>query len=135
MAVILDSGILYAYYDRADTWHAAALDVFMGHRDGLIVPAPVCPEVDHLLGARLGREARGVFYEGLAGGHFFIADLSLDGYARVDTLNRQFASLNLGFVDAAVIAVAESLDLRRIATTDRRDFNAVAEELSLEIVP
>ena len=31
----------------------------------------------------------------------------------------------LGFVDASVVAVAERLKLRSIATTDRRDFGRV----------
>lgn len=135
MVVLLDTGILYAYYDRADRWHAAAVEVVVGHPGGLVVPSPVIPEVDHFLGARLGREARQVFYSGLAEGHFFIADLPAAGYARVAALDQQFASLELGFVDAAVLAIAESLGVRRIATTDRRDFGAVAAELSLEIVP
>jgi len=124
MVVLLDTGILYAYYDRADRWHSAAVEVVTAHSGGLVVPAPVIPEVDHFLGAR-----------SLAGGHFFIADLPAAGYARVTALDRQFSSLELGFVDAAVLAIAESLDVRRIATTDRRDFGAVAAELSLELVP
>ncbi len=135
MAVILDTGILYAYYDRADSWHEAAIEVLDQHRGGLVVPAPVIPEVDHFLGSRLGDRARTIFYEGLTGGHFFIAELSAEGYARVAALNQQFAAVRLGFVDAAVISTAESLDLKRIATTDRRDFGAVAEILALEIVP
>ncbi len=135
MVVLLDTGILYAYYDRADRWHSAAVEVVTAHSGGLVVPAPVIPEVDHFLGVRLGGKARRVFYESLAGGHFFIADLPAAGYARVTALDRQFSSLELGFVDAAVLAIAESLDVRRIATTDRRDFGAVAAELSLELVP
>ena len=43
--------------------------------------------------------------------------------------------LLLGLLLAAVLAIAESLGVRRIATTDRRDFGAVAKELSLELVP
>ena len=135
MAVLLDTGILYAYYDRADTWHSGALEVFEAHPGGLIVPAPVIPEVDHLIGVRLGGEARHVFYEGLAGGHYFVADLPSEGYSRVAALNRQFAAVELGFVDAAVLAIAEALGLMRIATTDRRDFGAVAGELPLDLVP
>jgi len=135
MVVLLDTGILYAYYDRADQWHSAAVEVVAGHPGGLVVPAPIIPEVDHFLGTRLGAEARQVFYVGLAGGHFFIADLPAAGYARVAALDQQFASLQLGFVDAAVLAIAESLGVRRIATTDRRDFGAVAAELSLELLP
>ena len=38
-------------------------------------------------------------------------------------------------VDAAVVAIAESLGLSRVATTDRRHFEPLAAALSIEIVP
>ena len=135
MAVLLDTGILYAYYDRRDAWHERSVDIARRDEGQLIVPAPVIPEVDHLLGRRLGPDARLVFYRGLAEGYYFVADLPRDGYARVADLNRQFANLTLGFVDAAIVAIGEALDLRRIATTDRRDFEPLATALSLVLVP
>lgn len=135
MAVLLDTGILYAYYDRSDAWHARAVGLVRAEEGGLIVPAPVVPEVDHLLGRRLGAKARLVFYRGLSEGHYFVADLPRDRYARVAELNRQFADLELGFVDAAVVAIAESLGLARVATTDRRHFAPLAASFSLELLP
>jgi predicted nucleic acid-binding protein len=50
-------------------------------------------------------------------------------------LNRRFSALSLGFVDAAIVAIGESLGLLRIATTDRRNFEPMAPELSLELLP
>jgi hypothetical protein len=50
-------------------------------------------------------------------------------------INRQFADLDLGFVDAAVLAIAEALGLPRVATTDRRHFVPVGRSLSLQILP
>ena len=135
MAVLLDTGILYAYYDRSDAWHRRAVALVRAEEGGLIVPAPVVPEVDHLLGRRLGARARLVFYKGLSEGHYFVADLPREQYARVAELNRQFADLDLGFVDAAVVAIAEALGLARVATTDRRDFTPLAESLSIELLP
>lgn len=135
MAVLLDTGVLYAYYDRSDAWHERSLRLFRSERRGLVVPSPVLPEVDHLLGVRLGAKARLVFYQGLAESHYFVADLPRSAYVRVADLNRQFADLELGFVDAAVVAISESLRLPRIATTDRRDFEPLARALSLELLP
>jgi predicted nucleic acid-binding protein len=135
LAVLLDTGILYAYYDRSDAWHERSLRLLRSEQRGLVVPAPVLPEVDHLLGVRLGAKARFAFYEGLAEGHYFVADLPRSAYTRVADLNRQFADLELGFVDAAIVAIAESLRLPRIATTDRRDFEPLARVLSLELLP
>jgi hypothetical protein len=34
-----------------------------------------------------------------------------------------------------LVAIAEMLELRRIATTDRRDFGALQKSLKLELVP
>lgn len=97
--------------------------------------APVIPEVDHLLGVRLGAASRASFYAGITGGHYLAVDLPQAGYVRVAELNARFAELNLGFVDAAIVAIAESLALRRIATTDRRHFDPLAGGLALELVP
>ncbi len=133
MALLLDAGILYAYYDKRDAWHAASLELFRAEQGGLVVPAPVIVEVDYLLGKRLGREARMMFYRGLTEGNYFVVDLVGEGYKRVFELNRQYADLELGFVDAAVVAIAETLSLSRVATTDRRHFGAL--KAGLELLP
>jgi hypothetical protein len=135
MSVLLDTGIVYAYYDRSDRWHARACALVEAEADGLILPAPVVPEVDHLLGRRLGARSQHVFYRGVVEGFYLVADLPVAGYARVAEINRRFADLDLGFVDAAIVALAESLGQRRIATTDRRHFEPMAAALSLLIVP
>lgn len=135
MSILLDSGIVYAYYDRSDRWHAKASALLRAESRGLILPAPVIPEVDHLLGVRLGEASRMTFYAGIVGGHFFVADLPRAAYARVVDINRQFADLSLGFVDAAVVALAGTLNLSRIATTDRRHFAPLATHFSLELLP
>jgi predicted nucleic acid-binding protein len=135
VAILLDTGILYAFYDRDDSWHKRARTIFENEQGALIVPAPVIPEVDHLLGTRLGSAARLALYQGLSRGHYFVADLPKEKYQRVEELNRQFANLSLGFVDAAIIAISEFLGLNRIATTDRRDFDPLASALELELLP
>jgi hypothetical protein len=135
MSVLLDTGIVYAYYDHDDAWHRRARTFIEGEQRGLILPAPVIPEVDHLLGARLGAKSRLTFYKGIIDGYYLVADLPTDGYARVAELNRRFDELNLGFVDAAVVALAETLGLSRIATTDRRHFEPLAAALRLDLVP
>lgn len=135
MSVLLDTGIVYAYYDRSDRWHERASRVVQREARGLILPAPVIPEIDHLLGQRLGARSRHVFYAGIIEGYYLVADLPRGAYERVADLNRQFEDLDLGFVDAAVVALAEALDLPRVATTDRRHFDPLATALSLELLP
>lgn len=135
MSILLDTGIVYAYYDRSDAWHDRARTLVQGEQRGLILPAPVVPEVDHLLGVRLGGKSRLTFYSGIVDGYYLLADLPKDAYSRVADLNRRFDDLNLGFVDAAIVALAEALGLSRIATTDRRHFDPLAASLSLTLLP
>jgi predicted nucleic acid-binding protein len=83
----------------------------------------------------LGNRSQLTFYAGVIEGSYLVADLSRDAYGRVAELNRQFPDLNLGFVDAAIVAIAEALGLSRVATTDRRHFAPLAAALSIEILP
>jgi predicted nucleic acid-binding protein len=135
MSLLLDTGIVNAYYDRSDGWHDRARAVIQGEERGLILPAPVVPEVDHLLRHRLGAKSHLTFYAAITEGYYLIADLPKDAYARVAELNRRFDDLDLGFVDAAVVALAEALRVPRVATTDRRHFEPVAAALSLRLLP
>jgi predicted nucleic acid-binding protein len=135
VSVLLDTGIVYAYYDRSDSWHERARALIQGEQRGLILPGPVVPEVDHLLGARLGVKSRLTFYAGIVDGYYLIAELPREAYARVADLNRRFDDLELGLVDASIVALAETLGLSRIATTDRRHFEPLATALSLQLLP
>jgi predicted nucleic acid-binding protein len=95
----------------------------------------VIPEVDHLLGHRLGAKARQAFYKGLVDGDYLVADVPHDRYDRIVALDRRFAELSLGFVDASIAVLAEVLGIPHIATTDRRHFEPLAAALSLKLRP
>jgi predicted nucleic acid-binding protein len=84
---------------------------------------------------RLGMKSRLTFYQGIIDGYYLVADLPRESYARVAGLNRRFDGLDLGFVDAAVVALARTLGLSRIATTDRRHFEPLAAAFSFKLFP
>jgi predicted nucleic acid-binding protein len=135
LTLLLDTGAVYAYYDRDDSWHRAMRNAIDDEPGPLALPAVVIPEVDHLLGARIGQRAQLALYDDLAGGVYLIVDLELNRYQRVIELNRRYADLRLGFVDAAVAAVSEQLGVRRLATTDRRHFPAIGRDVPLDLLP
>lgn len=135
MSILLDTGIVYAYYDRSDGWHARARTLIETEQRGLVLPAPVIPEVDWLLGQRLGTRSQLTLYDGIARGSYLVADLPRAAYPRIAELNRRFSDLELGFVDAAIVALAEALGLSRIATADRRHFEPLASALNLQLLP
>ena len=132
--MLLDSGIITTYHNRRDEWHQVAVGL-LDAEEILLLPAPVIPEVDYLLGRRMGLPAQMALYEDIGSQVYQVVELSEPGYQRVLELNRQYQSLRLGFVDAAVIAIAEELGIRRIATLDRRHFGAVESKIGLELLP
>jgi hypothetical protein len=80
-------------------------------------------EVDYFL--RNERRAMQVFMQDLARGAFTYAPPTIGHLSRAMEVDRRFASLGIGLVDGSVVALAESLDIRRLATRDVRHFAAV----------
>lgn len=135
MTLLLDTGAVYAYYDGDDSWHPAMRVAIDSEPGPLVLPAVVIPEVDHLLGARIGHPAQLALYTDIVNGVYLVVDLEQDRYRRVLELNQRYPDLRLGFVDAAVAALSEQLGVRRVATTDRRHFPVMGATVPLELVP
>jgi hypothetical protein len=61
----------------------------------------------------------------LARGAFTYAPPTLDLLDRAMDIDRRYADLGLGLVDASVVALAEEVGVYRLATRDLRHFGAV----------
>ena len=103
----------------------------------LVIPAPVTAEIDYLLGRRFGRDARSAFLRDLSSGKFTVTCLERHEYRTIDDLDRQYADLDLGLSDCAVVVLAERFDTRRILSFDERHFRAVTplQGGAFEILP
>lgn len=121
-ALICDTGALIDYLVESAPDHRlfrAAID----RARTRFVPGLVLAEVDYFL--RYERPAMQAFMRDLATGAFTYAPPTGGQLARAMEVDRRFADLDLGLVDASVVALAESLDVRRLATRDVRHFTAV----------
>jgi predicted nucleic acid-binding protein len=78
-----------------------------------------------------------MFLTSLANGDFEPVDLLPVDYARAAELVERYGDLPLGTTDATVVAVAERLGIREVATLDRRHFTVVrpAHVSALTILP
>lgn len=90
-------------------------------------------ELDHFVPAA----AFAAFLDDVHRGAFAVEDLSAQDYTRLSELLISYADLRLGFVDAAVLTVAERLGEMRVATLDRRHFSVVGLRHTdrLELLP
>jgi predicted nucleic acid-binding protein len=135
--LVLDTSGIYALLDTQDPAHRAAIAATERYQD-LIVPAFVLVEVDYWL-----RKGGG----GAAAFALFIADVRAGAYrlempveddlSRAAELGETYADLDLGVVDASVIALCERLGLEIVLTLDRRDFSVVRPRhcAALQILP
>ncbi len=125
MTLVLDAAPLVALADRADPMQGAVEAALRNEPGDLVIPPPVCAEVDYLLGARVGRAARVAFLDDLAAGRFTVPCLERDDYSVVAGLERKYADLDVGLADLAVVVLAGRLNTRRVLTFDERHFRAL----------
>src|SRR5712692_7336562 len=103
MALIADSGAVYALYDIRDRYHLAVKDVVDQEFGPIIVPMAILAEIDYLLRIRLGPRAVFRFLEGLSIGVLTLEPLTPVDLKRCRSVLETYADLNLGLADAAVI--------------------------------
>jgi len=122
---LVDTGILYAAADRDDAWNDRATRWLNDFPGRVLLASSIIPEVCYLLNTYLGLDAEVKFVRSLKERELLVEHFAIDDLARVEKLLQVYHNLNLGFVDACTIAVAERLKITEIATTDRRHFSAV----------
>jgi uncharacterized protein len=122
VALILDTGPLYASLDRSDADHAACRALIESSEEPLVIPAPVLVEVDYWIHQRLQPGALIALLADIERGAYSVVDLAPSDYRRVRDLCDRYADADVGFVDAAVMAIVERLDEDKLATLDRRHF-------------
>jgi predicted nucleic acid-binding protein len=125
VALILDTGPVYALLDRRDRDHGRCRSLVEQAEEEIIIPSPVLPEVDYLVSERLGVGPMLALLQDVEREAYRVEDLSPDDYKRVRELMDRYADLDLGFVDSAVLTTTERLGEDKVATLDRRHFSAV----------
>jgi len=137
VALILDTGPLYASLDRSDSDHAACRRLIESSTEPLVIPSPVLVEVDYWIGKHLHPGVLVALIDDIRDGAYRVEDLTASDYRRARDLCDRYADSDIGFVDAAVLAVVERLDEPKLATLDRRHFSVLRphHREALELLP
>lgn len=133
--IVADTGAVVALVDRDDRHHAKLRTAFEADPGAWVLPWAILPEVDHILATRLGSDVARAFRADVAAGAWLVEWDGASDAARAHELDRTHADLELGLVDSVVMAVAERLGARAIATLDLRDFAAVQLRHPLALWP
>ncbi len=137
MALILDTGPLHASLDRSDAAYASCRRLIEDCEEQLVIPSPVLVEVDYWIHQRLHPGVMLALLDDIRSGAYGIEDLEPGDYERVRLLCAAYADADIGFVDAAVLAIVERLGESKLATLDRRHFGTLRPRhvQSLRLLP
>lgn len=137
MALVLDTGPVFAYLDADDRFHRECRQLIHDTTESLVIPAPVLVEVDYWISVRLRSSDLHAFLDDIVAGAYRIEELTSEDYVRVRDLCEQYSDLDLGFVDAAVMAIVERLNEPKLATLDHRHFSVIRPRHvdSLQLLP
>ena len=123
--IVADTGAVYALVDSRDRHHRTLRALFESDPDAWVLPWAILPEVDYLVGKRLGAKVEEAFLGDLAEGRFAVAWGDEGDLMEARRICQRHRAMKLGLVDAVVMAIAERLGATAIATLDVRDFGAV----------
>lgn len=122
--------------DRRSVRHPEITAFLDGH-DDWASPTPVIAETAWLILDRLGPGPHQRFLRLVTTGELEPIELTTADWARGVELVETYADLRLDLADAALVAIAERLELTTIATLNHRDFRVVrpAHCDAFELVP
>jgi uncharacterized protein len=118
--MLIDSGLLVAYYSATDRHHAVVRDFLADSTSALVTTLACVTEVVWLLAQdwRVQNE----FLSDLAIELYRCEPLIVSDFARITELNEQYSSLPGDFADLSLVAISERLNIAAIATLDK-DFD------------
>ncbi len=123
--LIVDTGPLVAVADDADPDHLACRALLEGHPGPLVTTALVIAEAGWLIRRQLDTAAETSLYGAIAAGELIVEALTAADWSRLAELVTTYADVGLDAADASIIAIAERLNQRTLATLDHRDFRIV----------
>jgi len=126
LQIILDASAIYSLIDKGDKSHNLVKDFFL-KKKGIyyILPSTVIPELCYLINTRLGSYFEIKLLQEV-NKSFHLEILKDEDIIRIIEILKKYDTLNIGYVDTSIIAIAERLKVNKILTLDRKHFEVVA---------
>ncbi|MBI1735511.1 MAG: PIN domain-containing protein [Candidatus Rokubacteria bacterium] len=119
--ILVDAGPLIALLHAGDQNHERCVEALRRLREPMATAWPVVTEAMHLLG--FSWDAQDALWEMLSTDHLGVLPLEARDGLRMRELMRKYRDLPMDIADASLVTLAEREGLRRVFTTDRRDFS------------
>ena len=121
--MLIDSSFLYSLYNVDDRRHARSMALIETQTAPSQIPQVTLPEVGFLFLRDGGHRALVRFMKAFAKSESQLISITPTDWQRATAIAADYASAEFDLVDCCIMALAERLDIRQIATYDRRDFS------------
>lgn len=137
MALILDTGVIYAALYEDDPDHEACVELLEGAQEQLVLPVPVLVELDYWIRQAASVDVWLAFCEDVAAGAYALWPFDSALLLNAAELQTRYGDQPIGFVDSAVFVTCEALGEDKVATLDHRHFSVLRmkDGRALRIVP
>jgi predicted nucleic acid-binding protein len=131
--LVLDTSVVVASLDAEERMHVPSRDLIEATDERIVMPSPILCEVDHLIHRKFGA----AFLRRVRSGEFDVEEMEPGDLGRTIELMERCADLDVGYVEAAVLAIVERLGGPKLATLDHRHFSVMQPRHveALELVP
>ncbi|MBZ0289952.1 MAG: PIN domain-containing protein [Anaerolineae bacterium] len=123
MTALIDTSFLLASAASNDANYAVAQRVVLKIGELIVLPVPVMPELFYMVSVRVGYKAALHTFQYLDNAGFQIEPLTPDDRIRMREIMNKYVDAEFDFVDTAIMALSERLNITRVYTFDRRDFS------------
>ncbi|MDZ7836890.1 MAG: PIN domain-containing protein [Actinomycetota bacterium] len=125
MQVILDTSAIIALVDKSSSSHLPVKEYIMTHECSYVIPSPAVPEICYMLNSRFGSYVELQFIQQVADSVFYLEPVSYMDILRIGEILNHYSQMDIGYVDAAIIAIAERLNVNKLITLDKKHFSVV----------
>lgn len=123
MAVLIDTSFLVALAVPTDRNYRLAQAAYPLLNTVMVLPIPVLPELFYMVMTRVNYATAVRSYNFLNGAGFQVEALTPQDRNRMSEIMDKYADVEFDFVDMAIMALSERLNITRVCTFDRRDFS------------
>jgi predicted nucleic acid-binding protein len=120
--IVLDTSGLLCLLDAGEKEHKRAAAVLEGDPGPFVTIDFVLAETDYLILRRLGAAAERAFLAQVIAGAILREEVGTADLRRARSIAEHYQDHDLGLTDAALMAVCERLDSRRVLTLDHHHF-------------
>ena len=125
MEAIIDTSAIIGLIDKGCQQHDKISGVVKKNDINLIVPSPVIPEACYMLNKKFGPVIEIKFLEEIISVNLQIEIIKFPDILRTAEILKKYKSLNIGYVDGSIVAIAERLKINRILTLDNKHFGSI----------